>query len=70
MIIHINSIKYKIITMTNSIITLTGWTSFSNKFVRSNRTPQLISKPTPPGETIDSGSSISNAAIFPTNKTF
>lgn len=28
-------------------------------------TPQLISKPTPPGETTDSGLSISNAATFP-----
>lgn len=31
----------------------------SVRFVRSRRTPQLISNPTPPGDTIDSGSSMS-----------
>ena len=35
---------------------LTGCTSFSVRLVRSNLTPQLISNPTPPGETIAFGS--------------
>lgn len=48
-----------------SYITFTGKMSLSNKFVRNRRTPQLISKPTPPGDTIDFGSSMSNAAILP-----
>jgi hypothetical protein len=36
--------------------------------VRSSRTPQLMSKPTPPGETTADGSSMSNAATFPIAK--
>eukprot|EP00126_Sphaerothecum_destruens_P011085 Sdes_comp20854_c0_seq13m17664 len=44
---------------------LMGRISFSIKFVRINRTPQLISNPTPPGETIASGSDTSKAATFP-----
>ena len=42
-----------------------GCTSASVKFVLTNRTPQLISKPTPPGETTAFGSFTSNAATFP-----
>lgn len=33
---------------------------------RNKRTPQLMSKPTPPGDTMAAGSSMSNAATFPT----
>lgn len=43
-------------------------TSSSMRLVRMSRTPQLISKPTPPGETIDSGLDISNAATLPMAK--
>lgn len=42
-----------------------GCTSFSCKLVLKSRTPQLMSKPTPPGDTIDFGFDISNAAILP-----
>lgn len=45
--------------------TFTGRTSFSKRLVLKSLTPQLISKPTPPGETTDLGSFMSNAAIFP-----
>ena len=38
---------------------------FFKRFALNNRTPQLISKPTPPGETTASGSSQSNAATPP-----
>lgn len=42
--------------------------TFSMRFVRRRRTPQLMSKPTPPGDTIDSGSSMSNAAMLPAER--
>ena len=37
-----------ICTLTWASCSLTGFTSFSSRFVLSNLTPQLISKPTPP----------------------
>uniref|UniRef100_A0A1B0BZ17 Uncharacterized protein n=1 Tax=Glossina palpalis gambiensis TaxID=67801 RepID=A0A1B0BZ17_9MUSC len=37
----------------------------SKTLVLNKRTPQLISKPTPPGLTTESGSSMSKAAMFP-----
>ena len=40
-------------------------TSDSDKFVLNSLTPQLMSKPTPPGDTILSGLSMSKAAMFP-----
>lgn len=46
-----------------------GWISFSWRFVRSRRTPQLISNPTPPGETTALGLLISKAARLPKNET-
>lgn len=45
---------------------LRGATSFSIRLVRSRRTPQLMSNPTPPGETTASLLLMSKAAIFPT----
>eukprot|EP01139_Manchomonas_bermudensis_P012299 Amastigsp_a346298_17.p3 type:complete len:157 gc:universal Amastigsp_a346298_17:484-954(+) len=42
-----------------------GRTSSIRRFVRKSRTPQLMSKPTPPGDTTASGSSISKAATPP-----
>ena len=44
---------------------LIGATSFSERLVRSRRTPQLMSKPTPPGDTTEFGSAISKAAMLP-----
>lgn len=44
---------------------LTGWTSFSWRFVRISLTPQLMSKPTPPGDTTDFGLLMSKAAKLP-----
>lgn len=46
-------------------LTLMGVTSDSMIFVLNNRTPQLMSNPTPPGETTAFGLSISKAAILP-----
>ena len=43
----------------------TGSTSLSVRLVRMSRTPQLMSKPTPPGDTTASGSLMSKAATFP-----
>lgn len=43
-------------------------TSASVRLVRSSRTPQLMSKPTPPGDTTASGSSMSKAATLPMAK--
>ena len=43
----------------------TGCTSRSCRFVRIRRTPQLMSKPTPPGLTTASGFAVSNAAMLP-----
>ena len=45
-----------------------GETSASVRLVRSSRTPQLMSNPTPPGETTASGSAVSNAATLPMAK--
>ena len=45
-----------------------GLISFSDRFVLNKRTPQLISKPTPPGDTIDLLFEVSNAAKFPIAK--
>ena len=47
---------------------MTGSTSSRNRFVRSSRTPQLRSNPTPPGDTIAVGSVQSNAATLPIAK--
>ena len=43
----------------------TSATSFSMRLVRMTRTPQFMSKPTPPGDTTAVGSDMSNAATFP-----
>ena len=40
------------------------------RFVRMSLTPQLMSKPTPPGDTTASGLPISNAATFPIAKPY
>eukprot|EP00965_Chrysotila_dentata_P013459 446088-Pleurochrysis_carterae.AAC.1 len=46
----------------------TGATSASLRLVRSSRTPQLMSKPTPPGDTTAAGSVMSKAATLPMAK--
>lgn len=40
------------------------------RLVLISRTPQLMSNPTPPGDTTDSGSAMSNAATFPIAKPY
>ncbi len=40
------------------------------RFVRMSLTPQLMSKPTPPGDTTASGLPTSNAATFPIAKPY
>ena len=65
---RINKRKYKLsekIILTCASCSLTGSTSSTERFVLIKRTPQLMSKPTPPGETTDSGLLISNAAMLP-----
>ena len=47
---------------------MTGSTSSRKRLVRSRRTPQLMSKPTPPGETMAFGSFMSKAATLPIEK--
>ncbi|GIX61529.1 preprotein translocase subunit SecA [Babesia caballi] len=51
-------------------LSFTGSTSLRLRFVRMRRTPQLMSKPTPPGDTTALGSLISNAATFPIEKPY
>lgn len=65
---RINKRKCKLsekIILTCASCSLTGSTSSTERFVLIKRTPQLMSKPTPPGETTDSGLLISNAAMLP-----
>ena len=40
------------------------------RLVRMSRTPQLMSKPTPPGDTTAWGSAMSNAATLPMAKPY
>ena len=47
---------------------ITGSTSSRNRLVRSRRTPQLMSNPTPPGDTMALGSVQSKAATLPMAK--
>lgn len=44
---------------------LTSEYAARTRFVLRSRTPQLMSKPTPPGDTTASGSAMSNAATLP-----
>ena len=44
------------------LLLLTGAICFSVKFVRNKRTPQLMSKPTPPGDTTAFGFDISTVS--------
>lgn len=46
------------------------WRGGITKLVRMSLTPQLISKPTPPGDTTASGFPMSNAATFPMAKPY
>ena len=52
------------------ILSTAGEHQCLTRLVRMSLTPQLMSKPTPPGDTTASGSPMSNAATFPIAKPY